>query len=342
MICFAWSGFPQYAARCVRAFVESTEENVVVVATHPRVPVKGMELLSGCPVIWVDNYDSQRISSIIGEVPHVLIVSGWGTPIFNKFRDDVRSEGGVVIAMVDNNFIFSFREVIKAIRFRFFSKRKYDGYLVPGKSGARLLEFYGVAKDKIKTGLYAADETLFKAGPDLPVREKKMLFVGQLIERKNIVSFATAFIMANQNRDWVLEICGCGPLKDKLPKSESIFIHDFVQPENIAAIYRSARVFVLPSFEEHWGVVVHEAALSGCVFLLSGRIGAADDFIGLRNGYRFNPGSMDDMVDKIRRCMCLTDAELLEAQKESLRLSSNASRHLFVESIKVLISNNGA
>lgn len=337
MICFVWSGFPQYAARCVRAFVESTNEQVVVVATRPHVPVKRMEQLSGCPVIWVDNSDACSLSSIIGDVPRGLVVSGWGMPIFNRYRDEVKGAGGIVIAMVDNNFMFSFREVVKAIWFRLCFRGKYDGYLVPGKSSVKLLEFYGVARNRIKTGLYAADETLFTCNQSLPCRENRMLFVGQIIKRKNIVAFANAFILANQGHDWKLEICGCGLLEDKLPKDESILVHDFVQPENLADIYRAAKVFVLPSFEEHWGVVVHEAALSGCVLLLSDRIGAADDFISEHNGYLFNPDSMDDMVEKIRRCMRMTDDEFLLAQKESLVAAGNASRELFVKSVKELI-----
>jgi len=337
MICFAWSGFPQYAARCVRALVENVQERVVVVATRPHVPIKGMDQLAGCPVAWVEHSDARKLPLIIGGIPRVLIVSGWGFPIFNRYRDEVKDNGGAVIAMVDNNFRFSIREVLKAIRFRLFLKAKYDGYLVAGRSGTRLLEFYGVPKERIKTGLYAADETLFTGDIVLSRREKKMLFVGQIIARKNIVAFATAFIRANKSRGWKLEICGCGSLEDSLPKDESIFIHDFVQPEKLAAIYQSARIFALPSLEEHWGVVVHEAALSGCVLLLSDRVGAADDFLGQCNGYKFNPDSMDDMVEKIGECMRMTDAELLEAQRESLALSRNASKALFVNSLKELI-----
>ena len=337
MICFAWSGYPQYAARCVRAFVENTQERVVVVATRPNVPVKGMEELSGCPVLWVDNSDTRKLRLIIGDMPRVLIVSGWGCPILNRYRDEVKCNGGVVIAMVDNNFHLSFREILKAIRFRLSLRSKYVGYLVAGKSGARLMEFYGVGKTQIKKGLYAADETLFTGDIALHQREKKILFVGQIIARKNIIAFASAFIKANKDREWKLEICGCGPLQDMLPQDESIRVHDFVQPEDLAHLYRSARIFALPSLEEHWGVVVHEAVLSGCMLLLSDRIGAADDFLGRCNGYKFNPDSMADMVEKIGKCMCMTDVELLEAYRESLVVSRNASRELFVNSLKELI-----
>lgn len=337
MICFAWGGFPQYAARCIGAFVEKANEDVVVVATRPSVPIIGMEALSRCRVHWIDPSDSRDIMTVIGMIPRVLVVSGWCIDLFNRFRDEVRANGGRVIAMVDNNYCFSFRELLKSLRFRLFLKGNYDGFLVPGKSGERLLRFYGVTKDRIRKGLYAADETLFHCDIALTARRKKMLFVGQLIERKNIVAFAAAFIRANVSHDWELDICGCGPLKDRLPRDESIYVYDFVQPEKLADIYASARVFVLPSLEEHWGVVVHEAALSGCVLLLSNRVGAMDDLLGQYNGCQFDPYSEDDMEKRIRECMSMSDVELQYAQHESLALAKQMSLKLFGQSVEALI-----
>ena len=338
MICFAWGGFPQYAARCIGAFVEKTKEDVVVVATRPSVPIIGMEALSRCRVHWIDISDSRDIMTVVGMMPRVLIVSGWCIGLFNRFRDEVRTNGGRVIAMVDNNYCFSFRELLKSLRFRIFLRKRYDGFLVPGTSGERLLRFYGITKDKIRMGLYAADETLFHCDVALTARRKKMLFVGQLIERKNIVAFAAAFIRANIGQGWELDICGCGPLKEVLPHDESIHVYDFVQPEELAGIYGSARVFVLPSLEEHWGVVVHEAALSGCVLLLSNRVGASDDLLGKCNGYQFDPYSEDGMEKRIRDCMNMSEVELQYAQQESLALARQISRKYFAESVAALIS----
>lgn len=333
MICFAWSGFPQYAARCVGAFVRTTKERVNVVATRPRVPVEGMEKLAGCEVKWLDGGES-GLADICGEMPRVLFVSGWGFPVFNRFRDEVRRGGGKIVAMVDNNFVFSFREIIKAFRFRLLLRRKFDGYLVPGASGRRLLCSYGVGGKKISSGMYSADEELFSNGAELPRRQKKILFVGQLNGRKNIVPFAQAFLKANEKREWQLEICGCGPLKGEIPVDETIAVHDFVQPEQLAGIYRSARVFALPSQEEHWGLVVHEAALSGCILLLSNQVGAAADLLGKKNGRMFNPHSIVAMEESLRCVMSLTVDELKEAQGESLQLARRISKQLFVDGVR--------
>ena len=104
-----------------------------------------------------------------------------------------------------------------------------------------------------------------------------------------------AFISANMDRKWILEMCGCGPQKDLIPKDPNVEVHDFVQPEELSQIYRRARGFVLASKEEHWGLVVHEAALSGCVLLLSNRVGAKLDLLA-GNGFDFNPDKGEEIV----------------------------------------------
>ena len=63
----------------------------------------------------------------------------------------------------------------------------------------------------------------------------------------------------------------------------------------------------MPSLEEHWGLVVHEAALSGCALLLSNRVGAKEDFLeeGV-NGLSFDPYSVEDMAEKFAEAMTRT------------------------------------
>ena len=337
MICFAWDGFPQYAARCVGAFVKTTSEQVVVVATRPDVPIEGMEQLAGCPVIWIDrNASPSNLSNI-----STLFITGWRVPAFNWLRNQVRAHGGKVVAMVDNNYdIHGLKgwiwEILKAIRFRLFLRSKYDAFFVPGKSGRKLLRFWGAKDEQIYEGLYAADEALFTPGLPIAERPKKMIYVGRLCERKNVRRLVEAWERVQrfdrfERGDWVLEMYGCGPLKEELDQTikqannQTIHIHDFVQPEELAAKYREARIFVLPSLEEHWGLVVHEAALSGCALLLSNRIGAADDLLkeGV-NGYSFDPFNVDDIADKMMRAM--TEVEALDVASAQKIAAENATQ----------------
>ena len=351
MICFAWDGFPQYAARCVGAFVRSTTERVVVIATRPAVPVEGMERVCNCPVQWIgengEGEEGRGARSRSTEEMDVLLVSGWGIPAFNELAAQVRARGGRVICMVDHNLRKNLRTWIKAIWFRFAKKTKFDGFFVPGRAGRRLLRFYGVSDDKIMEGLYAADASIFHDGLPLAKREKKIIYVGQFIERKNVKRLVEAFARSRSRKEvdsgWELHLYGSGPLREELSnfqtfKLSNFHVHDFVQPEQLADLYRSARFFCLPSLEEHWGLVVHEAALSGCGLLLGDRVGAADDLLNKgKNGWAFNPLDVEDMVRVMRNAMEADDVALANIQAESLRMAQNASLEKFVEGVRKLI-----
>ena len=264
MICIAWVEFPQYGARLVGALVQSTSESVVVVATKPRIPIQGMERLAGCKIYWEDKESKRSLKEIIGRTPDVLVVSGWSLPIYKKYANEVHGLGGINIAMVDNDYHPSFQEFLKKVRFNIFLRRRFDAFLVPGAAGRQLLEYYGVNSVDIYTGLYAADSSLFLKGIKLSRRPKKIIYVGQFCERKNVLRLCQAFQRANlcHGNEWQLELCGKGPLRDELPNDRNIIINEFLQPEELPLKYQTSRGFILPSVSEHWGVVVHEGALS--------------------------------------------------------------------------------
>ena len=343
MICFAWNGFPQYAARCVGAFAASTKERVAVIATRPTVPVNGMEELCGCSVRWVDENDVRPIRALLGEVPRAIVVSGWGVPAFNGYCHEVRSVGGRVIAMIDHNFRPGLGELVRAIRFRLLLRHRFDGFFVPGKSGWRLLKFYGVEGERIATGMYSADSSLFTKGNPLRLRDKRIIYVGQFIKRKNVLRMVRAFWNAVSERTggWSLHLYGEGPLQPELEAAscESIQVHPFVQPEELAELYQNARALCLPSLDEHWGLVVHEAALSGCVLLLSKTVGAAEDLLDDANGFTFDPKDESDLTGAFCRAMEMTDDALAAAYEASLRVAKTISVNRFATGITSLITN---
>ncbi len=338
MICVGWSGFPQYAARCVGAFVRTVNERVCVVATRPTVPVEGMERLCGCPVVWADAQDGSNIMTMLEESPRVMLVSGWSVPMFNRLAEQVRANGGRVIAMVDNNFVFGVKECVKALRFRLFLRRRFDAFFVPGKSATELLRFYGVPPERIATGLYAADDAIFGGGEPLDTREKRIVYMGQFCERKNVLMLVAAFRASGiAAQGWRLDLYGCGPQKDDLPQDDpSIGVHDFVQPEALADIYRGARAFALSSREEHWGLVVHEAALCGCALLLSNRVGAASDLLTDANGVSISPFKRSEWMLAFRRLATWSSTDWRRKEAASRQAAKRVSVARFVQGVKTL------
>lgn len=249
--------------------------------------------------------------------------------------------------MLDNNLQLYrgsyLKELVKALRFRLQIRRHFQGYLVPGRASAKLLRFYGAATDKIVTGFYSADSSLFGKGLPMRERQKKIIYVGQLNGRKNLLLSCEAFCCSGIARaGWSFDIYGSGPLREELKRryaavESGIVIHNFVQPEELAALYQSARAFILASKEEHWGLVVHEAALSGCFLMLSERVGAKDEFLGESNGLSFDPMSMRDIERVFRTLAGMSMDSLEKARMESLRLAESVSLNSFVRGVERLL-----
>lgn len=339
MICFTWWGLTQYAARAIEAFNKISTEPVVVVATRPKSsPVEGMERILSCPLVWVEETDADVLSRL-PEVPRVVLVSNWNLPCFRSIEEAVRAKRGIVVAMIDTDYKFNLREILRAIRFRLFLRHRFDRFFCVGASGEKLLRLYGVPGDRIFKGLYGADASLFKNGLPLMERPKRIIYVGQFIARKNVLSLVKAFGRFRERYpDWELEMCGHGALHDQMPEMPGLVVHDFVQPEQLAALYRNARAFVLPSLEEHWGVVVHEAALSGCYLLLSSSVGAGEDFAVEENSSLFNPKSENSLLSALEKLPQKTPEELLRAQEKSIELAKNFGLSRFVTEMCRLVS----
>lgn len=338
MIVFAWDGFPQYAARCVGVLARTVKDEVVVVATRPVVPAKGMEDLCGTKVIWLNKNENvlEQCKDLIARFDEgsTIFVSGWLCRAFNLLAKKMRQAGGRVICMNDANYEFSIKSILRAVWFRLFRSNEYDGYLVPGKSGLKLHRLYGVASSEVASGLYSADGSIFFNGAPLGSRKKRIVYVGQFCERKNVVNLVEAFRKSQvAGNGWTLHLYGCGPDSAKLPMNDpSVEVHDFVQAEELGAIYRDAQVFVLASREEHWGVVVHEAAKCGCALALSDKVGAAADLANDKNAVSFNPDKVEDMAAAIVKITSQIGERSLEMQSESIRLSGLINVDGFVES----------
>lgn len=131
---------------------------------------------------------------------------------------------------------------------------------------------------------------------------KTLLFVGRLVEVKNLSSLLKACSLLSF--DYKLIIVGDGVLKETLEK-EARELHakvEFVGRKNdsdLTAWYCCADVFVLPSVIEPFGAVTNEALLGGCNCVISKLAGSACLIEEGINGYLADPNSVDDIAKQI-------------------------------------------
>lgn len=271
--------------------------------------------------------------------PQIFLHTGWKFRALNSLGAEVRRNGGRVVSMIDNSDKRSVRQRIGAIVFRAVYRRWFWGVWVPGKSGERLCSFLGARRERIFQGLYGADPSIFHPG-GTPLERRRLVFVfaGQLIERKGVRELLSAFsILRRTHPGAELVIAGTGALEEQCRATDGVRCAGFLQPTELAALLREATCLVLPSREEHWGVVVHEAALSGCALLLSDAVGAADDLLNVRNGVRVSVDSPSSIADAMRAIADWSEWQFREAGAESVRLAGAFGPERWAETFVMIV-----
>ena len=339
-IAISWNGLPQYAARQIRVAIDHIGEDCIVVGSKPSVPVEGMERVLGCRVDWVDAEALTSWRALGHDVPQIYVQSGWSYPAFSALGAEVKANGGRVIGLSDANWRGDFRQTILGpIAFRARHRARFDAMIVPGRQGARLMAWFGLPADRVHTGMYGADPSLFAGGPPLSERPKTFLFVGQFIARKDVLGLARAFIRFSVDHpDWTLRLCGSGEQRALIPAHPRIIVENFVQPEQLAQRFFEARFLVLPSRVEAWGLVVHEAASAGCALALSDQIGSADDLATSANSVRFKAGREDELLAALVEASRFDDARLRDAEAMSRRLAAQFGPEVFGREVAGLVA----
>ncbi len=211
-----------------------------------------------------------------------------------------------------------------------------------------LLEKFGVPASKIKiiSSLYLNTD-IFK--PD-PSQEKKydFIFVARLEKNKGIMNLIKAIaLMREKNPDVSLLIAGNGSLKQDV--EEFVRVHQLQKNitfagwlptlEDIAKTYRSARIFINPSFNEGGPRVVFEAMLCG-VPVITTRVGLTLDLIkDVESGF-FTDWNSLNMAATMSRL--LNDTKLQEKfSKSGIKIASQFERtkmiKQYADAVKSLI-----
>jgi glycosyltransferase involved in cell wall biosynthesis len=214
--------------------------------------------------------------------------------------------------------------------------RHASGYIATGSRSKAYLVTLGADVKKIAVAYSTVDVAHFlrksimsldekntmKENLHIPSKNSIILFVGQFIKRKGIAILLRAFREIHRS-DVSLMLLGYGQeeehirtfMKDYPELSISIIPH--IEVDEMPKFYGMADIFLLPSAEETWGLVVNEAMASGLPVIVSNKVGCASDLVrNGENGYVFNSGRYIDLRDSIIR--------LLENKKLRLRMGENS------------------
>jgi glycosyltransferase involved in cell wall biosynthesis len=144
------------------------------------------------------------------------------------------------------------------------------------------------------------DDAKFSPGQNRPSDSRTILYVGRLIKQKGIDLLLNAFVdTIRQVPDARLEIIGYGPEKANIQTivrtnhlDESVMIIDTVPHDELAQVYRRARVLVLPSLiPEGLGMTPAEAGLCGVPTITFGLGGTKEIVLNGHTGIVVEPNS---------------------------------------------------
>ncbi len=169
------------------------------------------------------------------------------------------------------------------------------------------------------------------------------LYVGRIKQRKGLKNLLVAFAMLDRSgyRDYTLSIVGTGV--QRLELEAYISQHNlqdrvnwigWVDYGSLGTYFQQADVFVFPSFEDVWGMVVSEAMVFGKPIICSKGAGVSELIVEGENGYVFDPNDPQELADKMQRL--LDRPELIptmgrSAQQSIARTTSVTAATAFVE-----------
>ena len=295
--------------------------------------------IDGITYVHVETFNLTDFIDLVDSVSFDMIrISGWDRPIYRKFAKIAKTRQIKTVVSSDTSFRPSIRRLFGIIYFRFCLKGNYDKILVPGPWQYEYARLLGFRKSQIVFNNLSANTEVFQSDIVTDKRKKQIVFVGFHSERK-IGLLLEAWEHWERKKDWQLVMIGNGPLKSKVTTLPGIVTFDFDKSSFVREKLLESTAFILPSFYEPWGIVVHEAASSGCVLLLSNNVGSGPVFLSEGfNGFSFDPHSIESIIACFDRLSISDNIELAQMSKGSVQMGAKISLKLAAKSLIGLLS----
>ncbi len=160
-----------------------------------------------------------------------------------------------------------------------------DGFRVVSKHVIQNLIKRGVSEEMITYTPVYSDVKLFQdEQKDHGRKNKEILYTGRFVKEKNLPFLFRAFaIVSKKDVEAKLVLVGDGPLRSSLAAlSKKLGINESVKfvpwTDNLVSYYKTASVFVLPSYYEGWGRVVVESLAAGTPVIMTD-VGCAGEVV---------------------------------------------------------------
>lgn len=213
--------------------------------------------------------------------------------------------------------------------------RLADAFVVNSKAAkAYLVNVLGAREDRVfarpflvpsqQAMLQYRDDEVIKVASHL--QQPIFLFVGQIIPRKGlkVLLKACSSLKLQGYQDFTLLVVGDGEQRQELEDfaksmglSTQVRWLGRVEYWCLGQYFQAADVFVFPTYEDIWGMVLTEAMAFGKPVLCSKGAGAVEMVNDKENGFIFDPSQPEELA-KYMRCF-IDNSDLISAMNEESR-----------------------
>lgn len=230
----------------------------------------------------------------------IFIIGGHGTPTSMLAIETLKLRKIPFILNADGGFIKEENKLKFLIKKHFIKEAKY--YLSSGKTASKYLKYYGGNSKEVYEYPFSSlqksnilDEVLtykekFIYKKELNINEDKIILsVGQFIYRKGFDVLLEA--CSKLSGGYGVYMVGGEPTKEYLDLKEKYGLENvhfvgFKSKCELSEYYKAADLFVLPTREDIWGLVINEAMAFGLPVITTDRCIAGLELIrNYRNGF---------------------------------------------------------
>jgi glycosyltransferase involved in cell wall biosynthesis len=197
-----------------------------------------------------------------------------------------------------------------------------DSCLAIGTANAEFYRAMGVPDSKIFLVPYSVDNDRFIAAAQLGAKDRRaaraelgiaddapvILYASKLQRRKHPDGLIrAAHKLATEKLKFHLVFVGAGEMNAELADlvarlgMSNVVFRGFVNQSELPRVYAACDLFVLPSENEPWGLIVNEVMCAGLPVVVSEEVGCVADLVKHgENGFTFPAGDVDRLAAALR------------------------------------------
>ncbi len=221
--------------------------------------------------------------------------------------------------------------------YRKFMLRWIDAMCCNGRLCGEYTQSLGFPPERITYGHMVADVKTLAEKSELiteqQIRQKRselrlqgivFLYIGRLIPLKGVLQLLEAWKAFSHETgvgECSLLLVGGGPREAECRayceenNLDNVHFVGAIDYDLLATYYRCADVFVIPTLEDNWSLVVPEAMACGLPILCSKYNGCWPELVTPENGWVFDPLDVSDTINVLQLCLAKRDS--LQAMGET-------------------------